>query len=156
MSSLTEIVGTRESVKIGEQAIDVYGVSLAGIAHLIHRFPELRAIIEGEPEKLTPDAVYGAAPNAVAAIIACGCGLIGDEKAEGIAANLPLETQYELLAAIGRATMPGGVGPFVDKLRELQSFAAAFTARDENPQVPETPSPNQSTISRELDTPTTT
>lgn len=57
--------------------------------------------------------------DAVAAIIAAGCGYPADEKAEAVAGNLSLDAQADLLAAILRLTVPRGIGSFVEKLTAL-------------------------------------
>ena len=57
--------------------------------------------------------------DAVAAIIAAGCGYPADDKAESVAARLSLDAQADLLAVILRLTLPKGVGPFVEKLTAL-------------------------------------
>jgi hypothetical protein len=57
--------------------------------------------------------------DAVAAIIAAGCGYPGDEKAEAVAGRLSIDAQADLLAAILRLTLPAGLGPFVEKLTVL-------------------------------------
>ena len=44
--------------------------------------------------------------DAVAAIIAAGCGYPGDNAAETVAGNLSLDIQADLLAAILRLTLP--------------------------------------------------
>jgi hypothetical protein len=57
--------------------------------------------------------------DAVAAIIAAGCGYPGDENAETIASKLSIDAQADLLATILRLTLPKGIGPFVEKLTAL-------------------------------------
>ena len=57
--------------------------------------------------------------EAVAALLAAGCGYPGDEKAETVAASLPINLQADLLAAVMRMTLPHGLGPFVEKLTAL-------------------------------------
>jgi hypothetical protein len=57
--------------------------------------------------------------DAVAAILAAGCGYPGDEKAEAVAGRLSIDAQADLLATILRLTLPAGLGPFVEKLTAL-------------------------------------
>ena len=63
--------------------------------------------------------------NAVAAIIAAGCGYPGDEQPETVAGKLSLDAQADLLAAILRLTLPKGIGPFVEKLTALGGILEA-------------------------------
>jgi hypothetical protein len=53
--------------------------------------------------------------DAIAAIIAAGCGYPGDDQAEAVAGKLSLDAQADLLASILRLTLPKGIGPFVEK-----------------------------------------
>jgi hypothetical protein len=62
------------------------------------------------------DSIVAVAPEAIAAIIAAGCGYPGLIKAIERAAKLPVGTQAALLDAIIELTMPDGVGPFVEAL----------------------------------------
>jgi hypothetical protein len=57
--------------------------------------------------------------DAVAAIIAAGCGYPGDEQAEAVAGKLAIDAQADLIAAIVHLTLPAGLGPFVEKLTAL-------------------------------------
>jgi hypothetical protein len=79
----------------------------------------------------------------VAAIIAAGCGYPGDDKAEAIAAKLPLDSQTDFLAAILRLTLPKGIGPFVNKLTALSGLldvdARSDTAQGTTSPKPSTP-----------------
>ena len=60
--------------------------------------------------------------DAVAAIIAAGCGYPGDETAESVAGKLSLDAQADLLSALLRLTLLKGVGHFVEKLTALGSI----------------------------------
>jgi hypothetical protein len=117
MAGLLDIAPRVESVAVGGSAVDVYGVSASGIAALLSRFPELRMMMSGKDVGIERLMEMGG--DVVAAIIAAGCGLPGNPDAEAIAARLGIEEQADLLSAVLRLTMPGGVGPFVDKLKSL-------------------------------------
>jgi hypothetical protein len=67
--------------------------------------------------------------DAVAAIIAAGCGYPADDKAESVAAKLSLDAQADLLTVILRLTLPKGVGPFVEKLTALGGILHADAAQ---------------------------
>jgi hypothetical protein len=81
--------------------------------------------------------------EAVAAIIAAGCGYPGDEKAEAIAGSLSLDAQADLLAAVLRLTLPRGIGPFVAKLTGLAGILDVDAARSD--MAPASISPKPST-----------
>lgn len=114
MASLLDIAPAVETVKIGAQSVDVSGVSAAGLASLLVRFPELQPMFSGEPIDTAKVASLGG--PVVAAIIAAGCGSLGDPAAEKVAASLALDAQVGLLGAILRVTLPDGIGPFLAKL----------------------------------------
>lgn len=111
----------------------IKGVSAKGVSYLLARFPEVRKLMSGQALSLTPEAIMMLAPEAIAAIIATGCGIVPDgsddgakrqREAEMEASDIPAELQLDLIGAILRVTMPGGVGPFVAKLEKLGAFAA--------------------------------
>jgi hypothetical protein len=117
MVDLLDIAPQNETVQIHGTPVSVAGVSAKGVAYLLGRFPEMRKLMVG----LTVEAnqLMAMGGDAVASIIAAGCGHPGDEKAESVAAMLAVDTQADLLAAILRMTLPQGLGPFVDKLTTL-------------------------------------
>nr|WP_133065589.1 hypothetical protein [Niveispirillum lacus] len=100
----------------------VTGVSAAGLATLLHRFPALLAALGGG--NMSAETLAEAAPEALAAVIAAGTGSPGDSKAEAVAATLSASEQLDLLSAIIAETMPQGVEDFV---RRLESLATAAT-----------------------------
>jgi hypothetical protein len=76
------------------------------------------------------DQLMAMGGDAVAAILAAGCGYPRDEKAESIAERLAIDAQANLIATIMRLTLPAGLGPFVEKLtrdRRLALFRGAQT-----------------------------
>jgi hypothetical protein len=110
--------------------VRIAGVSALGISYLLARFPEFRMMLTGREVKV--DQLMTLAPDAIAAVIACGCGVVptgkeGDEKrqhdAEAKAASIPIGVQADFLEAILRVTMPQGVGPFVARLERLAAEA---------------------------------
>ena len=122
MVSLLDIVPSVETVDVGGEKIAVHGVSATGLAYLIRRFPEL---LSGG---IGVEMLMSVGGEAVAAVIACGCGYLGNEDAEAKAASFSLDVQADLLAAILRLTMPQGVGPFVEKLSALGAVLAPAPA----------------------------
>lgn len=110
------------------------GISAAGIGYLLLMFPELRMLMSGVELKLNVDQIIMMAPNAIAAIIANGCGYTPGvteeskeqyQKAEAKAASLNAGAQVDVIDAILKITMPGGAGPFVEKLEKMGDFVGA-------------------------------
>lgn len=121
MASLLDVAPLTIPVMVGGAngavTLTVSGLSAAHIAMLFHRFPDLRKLFSGMNADM--DALMNAAPDCLAAILAAGCGAAGDPANEQAAANLPAEAQADILAAILKLTLPGGLGPFVEKLSTL-------------------------------------
>lgn len=119
MATLLDIAPATEIVEVRGAAIEVHGVSLTGLASLIYRYPQLSEMLSGQ--SVDVPALLQLSGDVVASIIAAGIGAPGDAASEAVAGKLPLEAQADLLSAILRVTMPGGVGPFVEKLTALAS-----------------------------------
>jgi enoyl-CoA hydratase/carnithine racemase len=123
MVGLIDIAPAVETVDVQGAPVTVYGVSAKGLAHLLGRFPELRMLMTGQ--EVQTEQLMAMGGDAVAAIIAAGCGYSGDETAEAVAGKLSLDAQADLLAAILRLTLPKGIDPFVEKLTALGSILNA-------------------------------
>ena len=121
MVGLVDIALVTSTVTIRGQDVAVTGISARGIALLLARFPELRALMTGREVAL--DELLKLGGDVVAAIIAAGTGTPGDAQAEAAADNLTLEEQADLIAAIVELTMPRGLGPLVDRLSRLGLLA---------------------------------
>ncbi|MDE2284712.1 MAG: hypothetical protein KGK33_08880 [Hyphomicrobiales bacterium] len=117
MVGLIDIAPRTETVDVHGACVAVHGISAKGVAHLLGRFPELRKLMSGQDVDAAELMAMGG--DAVAAIIAAGCGYPGDEKAEAVAGKLAIDAQADLLAVIVRLTLPAGLGPFVEKLTAL-------------------------------------
>lgn len=141
MVGLVDLAPAIETVSVRGKQVPVYGVSAKGIAYLLARFPELRALMAGR--EVAAEQLMAMGGDAVAAIIAAGCGYPGDPEAEKVFGLLPADTQADLLSPVLRLTMPQGVGPFVEKLGALGGIlgAAPSTA------APATKSAKRSTTS---------
>lgn len=139
---LLDIVEKTESVKIGKDHVAVYGVSAKGIAYLLGRFPELRALMSGR--EVATEQLMAVGGDAVAAIIAAGLGFPGDPEQEAAAGSLSVDTQADLLGPILKLTMPKGVGPFAEKLASLGSVLGAAPSST----APASISPTQSSDSQ--------
>lgn len=139
MVSLVDIAPAVERVQIRGQEIDVFGVSAAGVASLLARFPELRrAFVERD---VPVDQLLAMGGDIVNAIIAAGTGDPGDEVAEEAAGRLSIDEQADLISAIARVTLPKGVGPFVEKLAALGAAVGVQDAGAQSPKAPATRSP---------------
>ena len=117
MVGLVDIAPAIECVEVQGTPVSVHGISAKGLAGLLGRYPELRMLMTGQ--EVGTDQLLAMGGDAVAAIIAAGCGYPADEKAESVAAKLALDAQADLLAVILRLTLPEWVGPFVEKLTAL-------------------------------------
>lgn len=117
MVSLLDIAPQTVQVHVNGSAVDVSGISAEGIVSLLQRFPELRKLISGKGIEI--EDMVNLAPGIIAAVIAAGTGSIANAEAERIAANLAVEMQVEFLTKIGELTFPGGVGPFVERLKRM-------------------------------------
>ena len=121
MVGLVDIAPVTSTILVRGQDITITGVSARGIALLLARFPELRAVITGR--EVAMDDLLKLGGDVIAAIIAAGTGSPGDNDAEQAADNLTLEEQADLLAAIVELTMPRGLGPLVERLSRLGLLA---------------------------------
>jgi hypothetical protein len=117
MVGLLDIAPLTQTVTIRDQPIEITGISAKGVAQLLLRFPELRALISGRDVGF--DQLLALGGDIIAAVIAAGCGQAGEAEAEAAAGRLSLDDQAELLAAIMTLTMPQGIGPFVDRLARM-------------------------------------
>lgn len=123
MASLLDIAPAGRSVPIRGTDVAVTGVSAAGLAALLRRFPTLLAALSGGT--LSAESLAEAAPEALAAVIAAGTGSPGDARAEAVAATLSASEQLDLLSAVIEATMPQGIEDFVRRLENLAQKAGA-------------------------------
>jgi hypothetical protein len=98
-------------------------------------------IIAGRQADLTVEMIIAAAPDAAAAIIACGTGARQDAAAEAAADALPVEAQTDIIEAVAGLTFSKGLGPFV---RRLTDMAVLFERAVEGGNAPANNSPPQS------------
>lgn len=116
MVSLIDLAPSTRSVSVGGVDVAVSGVSAKGIATLLENFPNLQGLMTGQGSNLDAASIMKIAPDAIAAVIAAGCGFPGDKAAEKKAESLGVGEQLLLLEAIVDVTMPQGFGPFVESL----------------------------------------
>ena len=139
MVGLVDIAPAVERVTVRGQEVEVFGVSAAGIAMLLGRFPDLRRMFAGRDVGM--DDLLAMGGDLVAAIIAAGTGDPGDPVAEEAAGRLGIDEQTDLLAAILRVTLPKGVGPFMEKLLAL---GGSLDVAGQSATAPATTSPKRS------------
>ena len=140
MVGLTDLAPATETVLVRDTAIPVHGVSAKGLAYLLGRFPELRKLMTGHDVGVEQLLAIGG--DAVASIIAAGCGQPSDERAEAVAGLLPIDTQAEFLSVILRLTLPKGIGPFVAKVTALAGILDVDAARSDMAQDSMSPKPS--------------
>lgn len=134
MASLLDVAPSAEVVEIRGTQVEVTGISALGLASLLARFPQLQDMLAGNGQQdLEPSDVIELGVQVVSAIIAAGCGMAGNAEAEAIAAELPLESQVDILSAIQRQTMPSGVGAFVEKLQAMGLVVNAEDSETDQP-----------------------
>jgi hypothetical protein len=139
MVGLLDVAPSTEFVMVRGTKVAIPGVSVSGIAHLIRRFPEVRKMFGGATKPGTDetefaftgdvDQILALAPDVVAAVIACGCGNVGDPQAEAIAAGMSADEQLRIIEKIVAVTMPGGARPFVERLTAIMQTAAADSGK---------------------------
>jgi hypothetical protein len=118
--SLADISAQTADVQIGDNVIRVHGISAGKALEIFKRFPTLGKMLGGE---FKASDILGSMPEAVAAIIAASVGGLGDPAQEEYAANIPMETQFDLLEAIGGLTFKIGFGPFARRIMALADKA---------------------------------
>lgn len=120
MADLMDIVPQTavEVVKVDGHRMKVHGISITTMATLISRFPKLKDAVNGVSDNFDLALVVG---TATSAIIAAGCGRLGDAEYEQSMDRLLPEHQLKLLKAIIGLTFPKGIGPFLEELTNLMS-----------------------------------
>jgi hypothetical protein len=140
MVGLVDLAPRIEIVPVEGAEVAVHGISAKGLAYLLGRFPDLRRLMTGQDVGVDQLLVSGG--EAVAAIIAAGCGSPGEEYAEAVAGNLSIDVQADLLAAILRLTLPRGIGPFVAKLTALGGILDVDAGRSDTGLASMSPKPS--------------
>lgn len=95
MVGLIDIAPRTETVVVQGTPVSVHGISAKSLAYLLGRFPELRKLMTGQEVEIEQLMAMGG--EAVAAIIAAGCGYPGDQSAE----DHPQHRQREFRAPSG-------------------------------------------------------
>ena len=119
--NLADLAPMSEDVTVGDSYITVHGISAKVGFEIFTRFPKILGMIGGDGFNL--GAFLSVAPDAVAAIIAASTHELGNEVAEENASNLSVETQFDILEAVGRLTFTKGFAPFVERIMALAGKA---------------------------------
>lgn len=122
-----DIAPVTETVTINGVDHKVYGVPSRILAQLGKDYPELVAMLMGGG--LNMEAIKEKFAPAVQIIIAAGFRGHDDPEVRKFAADLPLDTQMILLAAILKRTMMGGPDPFGQAVKAIVNMGAAEEPR---------------------------
>jgi hypothetical protein len=106
-------------VKINGERITVRGISVDAMASILARFQGLKSLASGGFGDDIIMRLIAGFGEAAGAIIAAGCGHLGDAKYEQHAAKLLPEHQLKFIGAIVGLTFPNGIGSFVQELTSL-------------------------------------
>lgn len=124
-----------KTVPFRGKEIPVYGVSVVGVAILMRRFKEVRAMLSGRDLDLSAETIFDLGPNVVRTVIALGFmkpdadGEIDAEtlaKTEHAVSAVPLHDQLDLLRAVVDATFPRGPKGFFDELGAMMGQAESL------------------------------
>jgi hypothetical protein len=115
--NLADLAPMSEDVPIGDSFLTVHGIGVRDGLEIFKRFPKILGMVSGDGFNI--GAFITVAPDAVAAIIAAASGGLGNEASEDGAANLSIETQFDILEAVGRLTFTKGFGPFAERIMAL-------------------------------------
>jgi len=127
MSTLLDIAPRFETVSLGQTSLEVYGLGASSIATILFRFPELKDLFDKGLDGLDGETIARIGEEAVGAIIAAGCRMLGNPKAEAVARSLPVGDQVAILKAVYDITFPKGVADFLTSL----GLTAPEAANDE-------------------------
>jgi hypothetical protein len=135
MASLLDIAPSSATVTLRGTEVAVPGISAAGLATLMRRFPAISDLLTGKGLTLDADTLFTVGPEGVAAIIAAGTGKPGSVEAEAVASTLTFGDQIEALAKILEVTLPEGT-------KKLEARLVDMLRRTGLSQTPsQTPSP---------------
>jgi hypothetical protein len=145
--NLTDLAPMSENVPIGDSYLTVSGISAKMGLEVLKRFPKVLGMATGG--KFDLGAFLVVAPDAVAAIIAAATGQLGNDAAEEIAGALGIETQLDVLEAVGRLTFTKGFAPFAERVMALANAAnSGLSSKGTGMKLPQASKP-----SSPLDTP---
>lgn len=121
MTSLMDITVATETVKVQGQDVEVRGLGLTDLGHLVVLYPEIKALLTGGGSGLSLDNIIEKFPGLLVDVIVCGTGNRGDAQARAKVDTLPIDEQINLFEGVLKASFKasGGAGPFVARLTAL-------------------------------------
>lgn len=130
MADLLDIAASTavRAVWINGKRITVRGLNANDIAFVVSRFPDIKNLFRGgefNQAAIAPLIIQLGA--AVGPVIAAGCGHLGDEPYEHVAATLAVDDQAMLFEPIWMLTFPNGIRSFAEKMARM--FGAGEGAR---------------------------
>lgn len=145
MADLLDIVPSTavEVVKFDGQRVTVRGISIAAIASIVVRFPELRSLGIGDDGGDIVLRMIQVCGEAAGPIIAAGCGHLGDARYEHAAEQLLPDQQIRLIRAIFGLTFPNGIGSFIQELTSLMGGGASEERKIVKVRLKRSPSTSQ-------------
>lgn len=144
--NLIDLATLSEDVPVGDDFITVTGISARDGIEIFKRFPKISLMISGGFDLR---AIIEIAPDAISAIIAAATGYLGNEQAEEAAGKLGLETQWDILEAIGRLTFTRGFAPFAKRIMDL--VASPNSALSTKAQATKSPSASKPSLPEDTD-----
>lgn len=153
MADLLDIAAATavRAVWINGKRITVRGLNSNDIAFIVSRFPDIKNLLSGgefNQAAIAPLIIQLGA--AVGPIIAAGCGRLGDDQHEHVAATLAVPDQAMLFEPIWMLTFPNGIRSFVEKMARM--FGAGEGARKpiklRSKQLPSASQPSSGAASR--------
>ena len=135
-ASIFDLVQASNTVDLRGKKIPVYGISLNGLFFLSERYPILKRMLGmkmADLSELDPEKIMQMAPEAITTIIAVGVTdvtrfehaekdgkYIGEiSRASKSAGAFSIGEQVKVVGEIIKATLPEGVDPFKQQLKEI-------------------------------------
>jgi hypothetical protein len=120
MASLSDFPSRAVTVSVGDVKLTVEPINITTLVGLFTRFPDLGKMLQDR--KFSVATLLTNSGPLVAAIIAAGCGHPGDAKHEDAASRLALDDQLTIIEVVLKATIPSGIGAFIERLTALGAF----------------------------------
>lgn len=120
--SLMDTAPKTENVPFNGNYLVVQALSGDTILELMKTYPPLQGLAVGR--KLDAAIIMDMGSQIISALVAASLGFPGDRAAEEKAKALPIETQLDVISAMGRCTFTQGFGPFAIRLKGM--FAAVY------------------------------
>lgn len=116
MVGLLDIAPSNKSVETSFGKVDVPGLTLNALVHVVKRHPKLFDLIQGKTMELAFTEVADLGLDVAASVLAAGLGYPGDEAAEKRCKELKPEDALDLGQAILEESFPNGSKSFFDKV----------------------------------------